>query len=73
MVILWVVTFFGGLAVFILGLINQDSWPHLIIWAGAISITIPWFLIPGFFILQPNEARVLVLFGKYRGTVRKAG
>jgi regulator of protease activity HflC (stomatin/prohibitin superfamily) len=27
----------------------------------------------GFFTLQPNEARVLVLFGKYVGTVRKDG
>jgi regulator of protease activity HflC (stomatin/prohibitin superfamily) len=27
----------------------------------------------GFFTLQPNEARVLVLFGKYRGTVRESG
>jgi regulator of protease activity HflC (stomatin/prohibitin superfamily) len=27
----------------------------------------------GFFILQPNEARVLVLFGNYKGTVRKSG
>lgn len=27
----------------------------------------------GFFILNPNLARVLVLFGRYRGTVRKAG
>ncbi len=27
----------------------------------------------GFFALQPNEARVLVLFGEYRGTVRKSG
>jgi hypothetical protein len=26
------------------------------------------FLIPGFFSLQPNEARVLVLFGEYIGT-----
>src|SRR5262245_30449676 len=31
------------------------------------------FLIPGFFSLQPNEARVLVLFGEYKGTVRKSG
>lgn len=29
--------------------------------------------INGFFTLQPNEARVLVLFGDYRGTVREAG
>ncbi|WP_207763346.1 SPFH domain-containing protein [Bifidobacterium margollesii] len=27
----------------------------------------------GFFTLQPNEARVLVLFGEYRGTVRGEG
>ena len=27
----------------------------------------------GFFTLQPNQARVLVLFGKYCGTVRKSG
>ncbi len=27
----------------------------------------------GFFALQPNEARVLILFGEYRGTVRESG
>jgi regulator of protease activity HflC (stomatin/prohibitin superfamily) len=42
-----------------------------------------WIIIPstvalfismgGFFIVQPNEARVLVLFGKYIGTVRDDG
>jgi regulator of protease activity HflC (stomatin/prohibitin superfamily) len=31
------------------------------------------FLSAGFFTLQPNEGRVLVLFGKYVGTVRKSG
>src|ERR1700739_223224 len=30
-------------------------------------------LFTGFFTLQPNEARVLILFGEYKGTVRKAG
>ena len=42
-----------------------------------------WYLIPlllvvgiypgGFFVVQPNEARVLVLFGRYIGSVRDAG
>jgi regulator of protease activity HflC (stomatin/prohibitin superfamily) len=27
----------------------------------------------GFFALQPNEARVMILFGAYRGTVRQSG
>lgn len=29
--------------------------------------------LPGYFTLQPNESRVLVLFGTYRGTVRAGG
>ena len=39
------------------------------------AIGLPLFLIllPGFFIVEPNLARVLVLFGKYKGTVRQDG
>ena len=38
-------------------------------------LAIPAWIIAlfGFFTLQPNEARVLVLFGAYKGTVRKSG
>ncbi len=38
-----------------------------------LGIILSIFLWPGFFTLQPNEARVLVLFGRYRGTVRDSG
>lgn len=31
------------------------------------------FIIPGFFTIQPNQAMVLVLFGKYVGTVKNEG
>lgn len=31
------------------------------------------FLIPGFIMVQPNNSRVLLLFGKYVGTVKKNG
>jgi regulator of protease activity HflC (stomatin/prohibitin superfamily) len=34
-----------------------------------VGIILPW----GYFTLQPNEAKVLVLFGKYKGTVRQDG
>jgi regulator of protease activity HflC (stomatin/prohibitin superfamily) len=30
-------------------------------------------LLAGFFSLQPNEARVIILFGEYKGTVRESG
>jgi regulator of protease activity HflC (stomatin/prohibitin superfamily) len=32
-----------------------------------------FIMLPGFFALQPNQARVLVLFGAYKGTVRDPG
>ena len=31
------------------------------------------FILPGFFIVQPNGSRVLVLFGSYKGTVKQNG
>src|ERR1041384_6649720 len=37
------------------------------------SLVLMALLLPGFFSLQPNEARVLVLFGQYKGTVRTSG
>src|SRR5262245_39891826 len=39
------------------------------------ALAVPPFvvLLTGFFSLQPNEARVLVLFGAYKGTVRESG
>ncbi|EPR09267.1 SPFH domain-containing protein [Ruminiclostridium papyrosolvens] len=31
------------------------------------------FILPGFFTIQPNQAMVLILFGKYTGTIKKEG
>jgi regulator of protease activity HflC (stomatin/prohibitin superfamily) len=38
-----------------------------------LAVPIIIVLLSGFFTLQPNQARVLVLFGDYRGTVRESG
>jgi hypothetical protein len=40
---------------------------------GLLVLGLGTFLCFGFFALQPNEGRVLVLFGSYRGTVRTSG
>jgi regulator of protease activity HflC (stomatin/prohibitin superfamily) len=40
---------------------------------GLLLIPVAIILFFGFFTLQPNEARVLILFGEYRGTVSKSG
>lgn len=41
--------------------------------ASILLQVIGYFCLAGFFTLQPNEARVLILFGKYKGTVRESG
>jgi regulator of protease activity HflC (stomatin/prohibitin superfamily) len=41
--------------------------------ASLLAIPVWIILLVGFFTLQPNEARVLVLFGAYKGTVRESG
>jgi len=40
---------------------------------GVLGIPMWIIFLCGFFTLQPNEARVLLLFGDYRGTVRESG
>jgi regulator of protease activity HflC (stomatin/prohibitin superfamily) len=41
--------------------------------AGVAAVIAFALVMPGFFIVDPNRARVLVLFGSYRGTVRPTG
>src|SRR4029077_14484788 len=50
----------------------QDHRDPLII-ACAIGFACAVFLLTGLFVVNPNEARVLQLFGKYVGTARTAG
>jgi regulator of protease activity HflC (stomatin/prohibitin superfamily) len=41
---------------------------------GGVLLGIVWFfLLGGFFIVEPNGSKVLVLFGKYKGTVKDNG
>ena len=41
--------------------------------AGFVTLGAAILLSPGFFTLQPNEARVLVLFGSYKGSCKQGG
>ncbi len=48
--------------------------PNLYLLLSAVLVLgLGGFLCGGFFTLQPNEGRVLILFGAYRGTVRESG
>ena len=47
--------------------------PPLVIGAHALLVGVVAFLFAGFFMVNPNEAKVLQLFGKYVGSAREAG
>jgi regulator of protease activity HflC (stomatin/prohibitin superfamily) len=49
-----------------------ENGPGMVL-ACALALPLIVLLTSGFFTLQPNEARVLVLFGDYKGTVRESG
>ena len=75
MLVVNIVFFFGGLALLLREL--QRSGGDLgFDWLIILGIALPILaviLLGGLFTLQPNEARVLILFGAYHGTVRQSG
>jgi len=70
MLVLEILIFVGALMLLIQGVRAQEPTQIL----TAVGSFLVWvLLLPGFFIVEPNLGRVLVLFGSYRGTVRQAG
>jgi regulator of protease activity HflC (stomatin/prohibitin superfamily) len=59
-----------SVALFIFGIAAEQV---ILAVVGCIIFVAYIFILPGFFTIQPNEAMVLVLFGKYIGTEKKDG
>ena len=62
----------GGVALVVFLAASRTATPKLVC-LSIIMELVGVFCLPGFFTLQPNEARVLLLFGAYKGTVRETG
>jgi regulator of protease activity HflC (stomatin/prohibitin superfamily) len=72
-----IVLLLGGLILVVLSL-TQRTLPNTApVWAMFVPALVFWFfgllMMAGFFTLEPNQARVLVLFGDYKGTIRRSG
>ena len=63
MLFIFLVLFIGGITSII---VLQNPW-------FIVSVALAIFLAPGFIMVQPNNSRVLLLFGKYIGSVKKNG
>jgi len=46
---------------------------HEIIWLGILLMVLSTLILPGLMVVNPNESMVMVLFGAYRGTIKKNG
>ena len=67
----------GSITLFIYSIVRGDQMYNHPIWSyfviGILAMITAFICLGGLFTLQPNEARVLVLFGEYKGTVRESG
>jgi regulator of protease activity HflC (stomatin/prohibitin superfamily) len=60
-------------AAFLIIIFTADLQSGLLNWLAAILIIVASFLFAGLLVVNPNDAKVTVLFGNYAGTVRKNG
>ena len=63
---LWILIFFGSIAAFVY--LTAQVHPLF-----AIGFIMPFLIMFGFIVVNPNDSKVLVLFGDYIGTVRENG
>ncbi len=70
MLLLVIVLFFFSLFVLVSGARQDAAAPAI---AGAAGMLVALFLSAGLFIVQPNQAAVLVFFGRYVGSVKGNG
>lgn len=63
----------GALIIRAITLANQNLPFAAMLVTGIIVLILAFISWAGYFTLQPNEARVLILFGAYKGTIRRSG
>ncbi len=52
---------------------SADALIGTIVGCAFVTLVLEIILLCGFFVLQPNQARVMIFFGEYRGTFRRTG
>lgn len=60
----------GAIALFVVGVVNEVIWIVVVSVVMALLVTV---IGVGFYMVQPNQAAVVTLFGDYRGTDRAPG
>lgn len=67
-----VLVLLGAIALIIYAANLRPVSPAMVV-VGVVTVVLDVFLLAGLFIVNPNEAKVLQLFGRYAGTVKDSG
>ena len=74
MLVLNIVGFLAGVGLFIFACVSQEDWlTNVCGVCGVLLLILSIICVCGFFLVEPGQARVLLFFGKYRGTFTELG
>jgi len=70
MLTLGIILLLASIGLLVLGIMQNLTW---LVAPFVVLMMVGIFILTGCFIVNPNEAKVMVLFGNYAGTVRRSG
>lgn len=74
MLVINLLVFLTGIGMFVLTCLSEETWQACVCGISSAVLLIPSIIcICGFILVEPGQARVLLFFGKYRGTFTQPG
>lgn len=74
MLVLSLITLLGSIGLIIFACVTDNgSWAAAYATTGIVMLIVDIIIMCGFVLIEPGEARVMMFFGKYRGTFTKPG
>lgn len=74
MLVINLLVFLAGIGMFVLACLSEETWQACVCGiSSAVLLILSIICICGFILVEPGQARVLLFFGKYRGTFTQPG
>lgn len=74
MLVINILVFLAGIGIFVLTCLSEETWQACVCGiSSAVLLILSIICICGFILVEPGQARVLLFFGKYRGTFTQPG
>ena len=74
MLVINLLVFLTGIGMFVLTCLSEETWQACVCGiSSAVLLILSIICISGFILVEPGQARVLLFFGKYRGTFTQPG